>query len=355
LKLARFNQSDDGRIVDIAGGEEYLDNAQLRQLEQSFREWAEDSKRENVRLSRLSVLLIFLLIRYTGAKLNEVLSLNFDKDIDWTHHAVVYRADGNEATGPREVHISQSLIAEIRYKIDILKSSKGSEKILDLDPGFVRRKFYERAQACGCPKKLGGPEAIRKARGIELMQSNIPLPAVQMILGHSTPNLTSSYVAFSKDEIQAVAKRFVELESGRKTSARNSFFGKVKNIVKGDIQSQVEMSSLEGHLIITVITNDSLKRLGLSPGRLVTAEVKAPLIILHGGDLSPECSAENRVNGVVTKITKGEVNTEYIVKISETTEICAVVSSIRNSPFELKIGDSAWALFNCSAVVLHID
>lgn len=355
LEMAGFDRSDDGRIVSITGGEEYLDNAQLNQLEQSFREWAEDSKREDVRLSRLSVLLIFLLIRYTGAKLNEVLSLNAYKDIDWVRHLVIFRADGNEAAGPREVHISQSFADEIRDKIDTLKSHKEPERLLGLDPGFVRRKFYERAHACGLPKQLCGPEAIRKARGIELMQSNIPLPAVQMILGHSTPNLTSSYVAFSKDEIQAVAKRFVEKESERKTSARNCFFGKVKNIVQGDIQTRVEMSSLEGYSIITVITNDSLKRLGLSPGRLITAEVKASLVILHEGDVSPECSAENRVSGVVTKITKGEVNTEYIVKISETTEICAVVSSTRSSPFGLNIGDCAWALFNCSAVVLHVD
>jgi len=353
--MTGFNRSDDGRIVSIAEGDEYLDYSQLNQLEESFREWAKSSKREDVRLSRLIVLIIFLLIRYTGAKLNEVLSINIHTDLDWTRHLVIFRSDGNEGTEPREVHISQLLAAELRDKIDTLKSHKNSERLLDLDPGFVRRKFYERAQACGFPKRLSGPEAIRKARGVELMQSNIPLPAVQMMLGHSTPNLTSSYVAFSKDEIQTVAKRFLEKESGRKTSARNCFFGKVAEILRGDIQARVVMETLEGNSIISIITNDSLERLGLSSGRLLTAEVKAPLVILHGGEESPICSAENRLRGVVTKITRGEVNTEYIVSISEMTEICAVISSTNVSSFELKVGDHAWALFNCSSVVLHID
>jgi molybdate transport system regulatory protein len=353
--MAGFKQSDDGRIISTAAEEDCLDNARLQQLEQSFREWAADSRRQDVRLSRLSVLLIFLLIRYTGAKLNEVLSLKVDKDIDLFRQAVVYRAEGNGALEPREVYISQALTAEIRDKIGTLKDHKDQERPLDLDPGFVRRKFYERAQACGLPKQLSGPEAIRKARGVELMQSNIPLPAVQMILGHSTPNQTSSYVAFSKEEIQAVAKRFVEKESGRTTSARNSFFGKVKQIVKGDIQTRVEMSTLEGFSISTVITNDSLSRLGLTPGRLITAEVKAPLVVLHGGEVSPRCSAENSLKGVVHKITRGEVNTEYIIKISATTEICAVISSPQSSPFRLAVGDCAWALFTCSSVVLHLD
>jgi len=353
--MTGFNRSDDGRILSIAEGEECLSHSQLNRLEDSFREWAGKSKRDDVRLSRLSVLLIFLLVRYTGAKLSEVLSINIHTDLDWARHLVIFRSNGNERAEPREVHISRSLADEIRGKIETLKSHKESERLLDLDPGFVRRKFYERALECGFPKRLGGPEAIRKARGVELMQSNIPLPAVQMMLGHSTPNLTSSYVAFSKDEIQAVAQRFLEKESGRKTSARNSFFGKVSEILRGDIQTRVVMETLEGNSIITVITNDSLERLGLSLGRLITAEVKAPLVILHGGEASPKCSTENRLRGVVTRITNGEVNTEFIVKISETTEICALVTSSPSSPFELNVGDCAWALFNCSAVVLHVD
>ena len=137
-------------------------------MEESFRGWAKSSKREDVHLSRLIVLLIFLLIRYTGAKLNEVLSINIHTDLDWTRHLVIFRSDGNEATEPREVHLSQSLADEIRDKIDTLKSHKDSERLLDLDPGFVRRKFYERALECGFPKRLSGPEAIRKARGVEL-------------------------------------------------------------------------------------------------------------------------------------------------------------------------------------------
>ena len=353
--MTGLNRSDDGRIVSLADQGDCLDSSQLNQLERSFREWAKNSKRQDVRLSRLSVLLIFLLIRYTGAKLSEVLSINVEKDIDWTRCLVRYRVDGATTSAPREVHIARSLAEEIRKTIHTLQSHRDSPRPLDLDPGFVRRKMYEQALACGFPKRLGGPEAIRKARGVELMQSNIPLPAVQMMLGHSTPNLTSSYVAFSKDEIQAVAKRFLEKESGRTTSARNSFFGKITEIVKGDIQARVVMETLEGARITTVITNDSLKRLGLRPGRMITAEVKAPSVILYGGDETLQCSAENRLKGVVTRITKGRINTECILKISATTEVCAITSSKSVSSLALQIGDHIWAVFNSSAVVLHVD
>lgn len=345
-----------GHMVSIADGNECLDTTQLNQMEQSFRDWADHSRRNDVRFSRQRILLIFLLIRYTGAKLSDVLALNPFEDIDWIRHAVIFRVSAVGASSePRDVQISKALSCEIRDKIGDPQFREYSGTVLCLDPGFVRRKFYERAQACGFSKRLGGPEAIRKARAVELMRSNMPLPAVQMILGHSNPNLTSSYVSFSREEIQLVAKRFMEKESLRKTSARNSFFGKIQSVLRGDIQTRVDLTTIDGHSITTVITNDSLDRLCLSQGRLITAEVKAPLVILQGGDRQPACSAENRFKGVLTKITRGTINTECVVRISDATEICAVVSSAGNWLPELNEGDNVWVLFNCFSVVLHVD
>jgi molybdate transport system regulatory protein len=205
---------------------------------------------------------------------------------------------------------------------------------------------------CGFEKKLGGPEMIRKARAVELMQCNMPLPVVQTILGHSTPNLTSTYVSFSKDDIQQVTRMFMEKESVRKTSARNSFFGKIHTIQKGDIQTLVELVTLGGVRITTLITNDSLQRLGLKAGKLITAEVKAPWVMLLKSGNLPRCSADNVLNGVVGKISKGEINTEFIVRISDGTEVCSIVTSESSRRLALLEGDEVWALFSCYAVVL---
>ena len=196
---------------------------------------------------------------------------------------------------------------------------------------------------------------IRKARGVELMQNNMPLPVVQMLLGHSTPNLTSSYVSFSEDEIQQVTKYFMEKESSRKTSARNSFFGKIQSIEQGDIQSRVVLTTIEGHQVTTVITNDSLQRLGLKEGKLATAEVKAPWVILQKMVEEPESSVENRFNGFITRIHKGKVNSECVVRISDGTELCSIVTTESIRHLGLKEGDRVWALFNCFSVVLHAD
>ncbi len=342
-----------GRIVSIPDEDQCLDTVQLERLEQSFREWSQGSPRSDVRLARRRVLIIFLLIRYTGAKLNEVLALNPFEDIDPARNSVVFRgADADRENGPREVQISEVLAREIQEALLEPSFRQSLQNLFDVDPGFVRRKFYERAGACGFLKRLGGPEMIRKARAVELMRGNMPLPVVQKMLGHSTPNLTSSYVSFSTEEIQQVARLFIEREASRKTSARNSFFGKIQTIERGDIQSRVILATISGYSVATIITNDSLDRLGLKKGLLITAEVKAPWLIVQRGDEEPQCTAENRFDGVVERVNRGKITTELTVRLADGTELCAIVSNGHGAP--LAEGERVWAVFNSFAVVLHL-
>ncbi len=343
-------------IVSLPEDRQYLDSEQLNRLEQSFRRWVEETSRADVRLSRRRILLIFLLIRYTGAKLNEVLSLAPLKDIDFAKPSVLFRDDEDGGSeNVREVLVAEALSSELHAMVNDPEFRKTIENTFGIDPGFVRRKFYERAQACGISKEMGGPEMIRKSRGVELMQSNMPLPAVQMLLGHSTPNLTSSYVSFSEDEIQQVTKYFMEKESTRKTSARNSFFGKIHTLQRGDIQTVVELSTVQGQRVTTVITNDSVERLGLKEGKMITAEVKAPYVIVEKTDDEPKSSAENRFRGIVEQVNIGKVNTEYVVDVSGGTRICAITTTESGRRLKLKTGDNVWTLFNCFAVVLRVD
>lgn len=342
-----------GRIFSAPNPDKCLDSVQLGQLEQSFRNWVEAARRSDVRSSRRRILLIFLFIRYTGAKLSEVLSLDPNRDIDFENKAVAFGFRQKGSRRPRRsVQLSETLCHEIRAIIAASRLQKEAQGLLDVDPGFVRRKFYERAQDCGFAKQLAAPEILRKSRAVELMQNNMPLPAVQVLLGHSTPNLASSYVSFSENDIQQVIRLFMEREAARKTSARNSFFGKIRTVQKGDIQTRVELATIGGHRVNTVITNDSMRRLGLKEGMLITAEVKAPWVMLQKTGHGQECSADNVLKGVVEKVVRGEINTEYVVRISDGTEVCSIVTSESSRRLALVEGDDVWALFNSYSVVL---
>lgn len=352
-KLSVTDKHRPGRIFPTPEREKHLDVVQLHKLEQAFRDWVKTASRADVRLARKRILLIFLLIRYTGAKLNEVLGVNPLLDINFERQSIRFgRVRKEEGRPQRKVQLPKTLCEEIR---EILSDPAFKDTVQDafnVDPGFLRRKFYERAEACGLAKELGAPEVLRKSRAVELMQHDMPLPAVQVMLGHSTPNLTSSYVSFSEEEIQQVTRLFMERESSRRTSARNSFYGKIQTLRQGDIQTWVELLTLDGFRISTVITNDSTRRLGLKVGRLITAEVKAPWVLIQKQEQPPESSADNILGGTIEGIKRGGINTEYIVRISERTSVCAIVTSESAKRLSLAKGDKVWVLFNGASVVL---
>lgn len=345
-----------------------LDTAQLELLEEEFWRWVYHATRNDVRYSRLRVLLIFLVIRYTGAKLSEVLGMNPRKDVDCSRQVAVFRngdpaeweaavAEGADQakTGVREVQVSGKLCGGVRRVAEAMEVFGGLPESLNMDPGFVRRKFYERASACGFSKEAGGPEMIRRARAVELKQGNVPLAAVQAMLGHSSPNLTSAYVSFSDEEIKLATRRYLEKESRRGTSARNSFYGKVQAVARGDVQSRIDIVTSDGFSLVSIITNDSLDKLALAPGVMLVAEVKAPWLMLLPGNTPPAASAENSIRGTVQRRRSGEVSTEYVIRVSDSTELCAILSSSGAERLGLNEGDPAWVLFSSFSVVLHVD
>jgi molybdate transport system regulatory protein len=301
------------------------------------------------------VLLIFLLIRYTGAKLNEILTLHPLTDIDCKKRIVLFQKGDSQSGNTRQVQIPELLADEIKNTLSELRHSSGTPELFKIDPAHVRRKFYECAEAAGIPRELGTPEAIRRSRGVELMQRNVPLPVVQKIMGHSTPNLAASYVEFSDEEIRKVERFHIERENKRKTSARNAFYGKIDEVKIGDVQAAIKIISIEGHRIHSIVTRDSQSGLGLSPGCLVAVEVKAPWVVIYKGIEEPACSAENRFKGSVIRVIKGKINSEVVIKISDTTELCSILTEKSRESLEIQKGDSVWAVFNATMAVIHVD
>lgn len=332
-----------------------LDTAQMEKLEQSFRSWADAPLRSDTRRSRERILAIFLLIRNTGARLNEVLSLR-PSEIDFTKHMVrLCKGGANKRRRCRDVEISETLSSELHKILNDPESASASDDVFQVDPGHVRRKFYERTEAVGISRELGTPDVIRRSRAVELLQSNVPLPVVQKILGHGSPNLVASYVEFSEDEIRQVARYFVDKETSRKTSARNAFFGKIIRIRKGDIQSVVEIAAISGITVVAVITNDSLSRLGLRVGSMVIAEVKAPWVTVYKSDKEPHSTAQNSFRGIVQRMTPGKVTSEVVVRVADGLELCSIVSEESRQKIDIRENDEVWVGFNAFSVVLHLD
>lgn len=65
-----------------------------------------------------------------------------------------------------------------------------------------------------------------------------------------------------------------------KISARNVFKGKVLKVVKGAVNSEVTIELPGGTQIVSIITNSSVKSLGLKKGREAYAVVKASNVMV---------------------------------------------------------------------------
>ncbi len=345
-----------GSVFPVPDAERCLDSNQLHMLEQSFRRWAGATKRQDHRKSRDRILLIFLILRYTGARLNEVLSLDPDRDFDLEKNTIRFgKKHGAQDTTGREVQIPEVIATDIAALTGDRASLWPDDSLFRIDPAHIRRKFYEQAESIGIASTMGTPETIRKSRAVELMRNNMPLQVVQKILGHSTANLAASYLEYSESEVRQAARLFADRENRRKTSARNSFSGRISKIIRGNIQTVVQVAARGGSLVTAIITSTSLTRIGLETGMLITAEVKAPWIQLAKGECPPVCSAENIFLGRVSRITKNRTTSEVVVGLDDGTELCAVITEKSRQKMDIHDQEVLWVFFDAFAVVLHVD
>ena len=340
------------RIFSVPDDVKFLDTLELARLADAFTAWTERAGRPDVAVSRNRVRLIYLMLRYTGARLGEVLALNDRTDIDLENLSVMLGGAG-EGEG-REVQIPAELGDALGAVFEDPAYGSLRGMLFKLDQGHVRRKFYERAEECGFSKELVNPSTIRRSRAVELLRDDVPLPVVQRILGHSTADLTAAFLHLPEDQRRKVERQVLARET-RRTSARNAFFGRVAQVRKGDIQTQVVVESLGGHAVSSVITNESLKNLGVTEGSFVTAEIKAPWVVLETCDELPKATTTNRFLGTVEITRFGELTSEVIVVLSDGTRLCALITTQSARELELSEGRQVWAMFNAFAVVLHVE
>ncbi|MEQ8952685.1 MAG: TOBE domain-containing protein, partial [Gammaproteobacteria bacterium] len=135
------------------------------------------------------------------------------------------------------------------------------------------------------------------------------------------------------------------------SSARNQFYGRVKRIRPGAVNSEVSIGLSGSNELIAVVTNDSLKTLALKKGGGVIALVKASWIILST-NRNIASSARNQLRGSVSKVNRGPVNCEVILDLGDDKSLCAVITRQSLNSLGLKQGVKVTALFKASSVIL---
>ena len=332
----------------------YLDADELERLTTAFATWRDAARTPSIRRARERMRLVYAMLRVSGAKLGEVLAVNERTDIDRARGTVRF-AGSREDDTPRKVVVPRDFLEDVeRFAASPVNRSLRGE-LFRLDPGFVRRKLYEQARRAGLPPGRVSPTSLRHSRAVELLRSGVPLPVVQMMLGHSSVVLTSIYCSFSDTDCQRIVSRCVAKETRMKTSARNTFFGTVSSVRKSPLFTEVSLTTATGEEVVSVITNESFERLGLSEADPVTALVKAPWVLVGKDEMRAQTSARNCFPGKVTGIRGDGVAVEIMGELLHGTPMCALITAESVESLDLKEGDPVWFFFKAFSVIINVQ
>lgn len=136
-----------------------------------------------------------------------------------------------------------------------------------------------------------------------------------------------------------------------KTSARNQLNGKVVEVKKGAVNSEVVLEIAGGAKVTAVVTNEGADELSLKVGDAATAIVKASWIIL-ATEAPKKISARNCLEGKVVVLKDGAVNAEVVLEVAGGAKITAIVTEDAIADMGLKVGGKAYAIIKASSVIL---
>lgn len=137
-------------------------------------------------------------------------------------------------------------------------------------------------------------------------------------------------------------------------SARNVFRGKVTALHEGPINAEVELTTASGDRIVAMVTDASIKSLGIAQGKDAVAIIKAPWVVLMTGKAEFRFSARNQLQGKVARISRGPVNSQVSLLLSGGSSLAAMVTNEAADELGLKVGAEATAMFKASNVLLGV-
>jgi molybdate transport system regulatory protein len=139
-----------------------------------------------------------------------------------------------------------------------------------------------------------------------------------------------------------------------KTSARNQFFGTVSRVKPGAVNDEIALDIAGGHKLVAIVTRESTESLGLQPGRQAFALIKSSSVILVTQAEGALFSARNRLQGTISRLTPGAVNTEVVLDLAGGGTVAAVITNESADTLALAEGKEAMAMFKASSVIVGV-
>ena len=188
-------------------GIDHLNEKQLNDLTAQFQVFY-DKAPANYARARGRYFLIYLFLRYTGARVSEVTGINDQADVDFRAGDITMnilkRHNPKRKNTRKIVAVPLQAVNELARYLAQYPEMKGKAFAVSRVNFFtVFRKLCNRADI---PGELAHPHVMRHTRAIELVRAGVPLSIVQQILGHSLLNTTAIYLNFSGQEAKQILK-----------------------------------------------------------------------------------------------------------------------------------------------------
>ena len=139
-----------------------------------------------------------------------------------------------------------------------------------------------------------------------------------------------------------------------KVSARNVLPCTVAELKRGAVNAEILLDFSDSTRLVAIITEESVRTLGLKPGVAVLALIKSSFIVLAKGD-APKTSARNTLPGMVVDRKDGAVNSEIVLDVGGGRALAAIITKESAENLNLRVGDDASALIKASHIILAID
>lgn len=140
-----------------------------------------------------------------------------------------------------------------------------------------------------------------------------------------------------------------------RTSARNVLRGTITGIRADALSAEVAVRVSAETTIHALVTDDSVRDLGLVPGREAIVLIKAPFVVIAAGSVPPAVSVRNCIAGTVRRCETSAVTAEVVLDIGGGKSLAASITAHSAAALGLTPGMPACALFDAAHVILAID
>jgi molybdate transport system regulatory protein len=139
-----------------------------------------------------------------------------------------------------------------------------------------------------------------------------------------------------------------------KVSARNQFKGTVTEVRPGSVYAEVLIQLKGGDTLVATVTKESAEALAITPGKDVIAMIKAPHVIIVTDFGGYRISARNQLQGTVTQVKPGAINSEVDIELKGGETVAATVTNESVEALGLREGQPVTAVFKAGSVILAV-